>query len=61
MNKLKFNEGGQPTYLDDLKTLQDNHSTALESLLAGLTGGVSEAYLLQPYSFDTEIVDAEKA
>lgn len=33
MNKLKFNEGGQPVYLDDLRLLQGNDMAATRWLL----------------------------
>ena len=45
MNKMKFNEGGQPVYLDDLKLLQDNHHAMWETLLGIMTSG-EEAFLL---------------
>ena len=46
MNRLKFNEGGQPVYLDDLETLQANDASGMSQLLEALTGGES-VYLLQ--------------
>ena len=32
MNKLQFNEGGQPLHLDDLEFLQDATVSPLQSL-----------------------------
>lgn len=46
MNRLKFNEGGQPVYLDDLKLLQDNDEGAMSSLMEALGGGKT-AFLLK--------------
>lgn len=36
MKKLKFNEGGQPIYLDDIQTLQESMGSALCGLVAAL-------------------------
>lgn len=36
MNKVLFNEGGQPIYLDDLSAIQDYGSDAVELLLSAL-------------------------
>ena len=41
MNKLLFNQGGQPVFLDDMKLLQDNPGSQAAMLLGGLTGGVN--------------------
>ena len=30
MNRLKFNEGGQPVYVDDLETLQENDTVSMK-------------------------------
>lgn len=45
MNKLLFNEGGQPVYLDDLKTLQDTSQDQLGLLLSTL-GAKSDVFLM---------------
>ena len=49
MNRLIFNEGGQPVFLDDLQTLQDNHFDMWRSFLKAMTSG-AEAFLLEPVS-----------
>lgn len=45
MNRLKFNEGGQPVYLDDLETLQTNGSSMWKAMLGVMTME-SKAFLL---------------
>lgn len=57
MNKLKFSEGGQPVYLDDLRTLQDNHFDTWSAVLGALTGG-AEAFLLAPCTTETVSTDS---
>lgn len=47
MNRLKFSEGGQPVYLDDLRLLQDNDVSAMKFLLQALGNG-QKTFLLQP-------------
>ncbi len=37
MNKLKFNEGGQPVFLNDLALLQDNCDELVQTLMNALT------------------------
>lgn len=59
MNRLKFNEGGQPVYVDDLETLQENDVTSMKRLLETLTGGV-KAYLLADVSAEVVSVDVDK-
>lgn len=54
MNKLKFNEGGQPVYLDDLRLLQENDAKTLQTLVTALGNGTS-AFLLSK----TEAADVE--
>lgn len=39
MNKILFNEGGQPVYLDDFQLLQDNQEKTLRILLEALCKG----------------------
>lgn len=56
MNRLKFNEGGQPVYLDDLATLQANAVQGLQRLLSALTGGTG-VYMLQEQK--GEVADEE--
>lgn len=46
MNRLKFNEGGQPVYLDDLEALQDNNMGMWKAILGMMTQD-SEAFLLK--------------
>lgn len=41
MNRLLFNDGGQPVYLDDLKLLQGNPEEQESRLLNVLSGGAS--------------------
>ncbi|MDE5986552.1 MAG: hypothetical protein K2H16_04635 [Prevotella sp.] len=41
MNRLIFNNGGQPVYLDDLRTLQEAAQTQMAILLEGLSGDES--------------------
>lgn len=48
MNRLKFNEGGQPVYLDDLRLLQDNSKAAVDYLLSAITRGQPSLFLEQP-------------
>lgn len=60
MNRLKFNEGGQPVYVDDLETLQENDTVSMKRLLETLTGGV-KAYLLTDRKADIVSVDVEKS
>lgn len=59
MNRLKFSEGGQPVYLEDLETLQANDAASMKQLLAALTGGES-VYLLQEVEGKLESVDVDK-
>lgn len=48
MNKrLIFNEGGQPVFLDDLKTLQEHHFSLWKSMLGTMTMK-AEAFLQEP-------------
>ena len=46
MNRLKFNGGGQPVYLDDLDTLQQNSLKAWQGFLKVLTMGAG-VFLLE--------------
>ncbi len=47
MNRLKFNEGGQPVYLDDLETLQANAMADTAALAKALAQDTA-AFLLRP-------------
>lgn len=58
MNRLKFNEGGQPVYLDDLKLLQDNDEGAMSSLMEALGGGKT-AFLLKKIDVTDASADIE--
>lgn len=60
MNKIKFNQGGQPIYLDDLQLLQDNTTQNLQYLLTALVGKNQEPYLLYPYTFTSEVISEEE-
>ena len=60
MNRLKFNEGGQPVYVDDLETLQENDTAGIKRLLETLTGGV-KAYLLADIKAEIVSVDVDKS
>lgn len=58
MNRVLFNEGGQPIYLDDLKQLQDN-DIDFNRLLLETIGGKDKALLLArvsdtPNSYDRQ-------
>lgn len=54
MNRLKFSEGGQPVYLDDLQLLQDNGKSAAELLLSAIGRGQSRMILERPTYTYTE-------
>lgn len=54
MNRMKFSEGGQPVYLDDLRLLQDNSKLAAEYLLSAIGRGRSTMLLEIPYYSYTE-------
>lgn len=60
MNRLKFNEGGQPVYVDDLETLQENDTVSMKRLLETLTGGV-KACLLADIKAEIVSVDVDKS
>ena len=47
MNKLIFNEGGQPVYIEDLKLLQDNNTLFTKAMM-GVVLQREEACLMQP-------------
>ena len=47
MNKVIFNEGGQPIYLDDLSTIQDYSSDAMELLLSALGVDTDVTYFVK--------------
>lgn len=48
MNRLKFNEGGQPVYLDDLKLLQENDRDALSAVFSSIGKGDTTVLLETP-------------
>lgn len=48
MNKLIFNTGGQPVFLDDLGIIQDNASEAMRLLVRGVCGGVKAFMVDRP-------------
>lgn len=52
MNTLKFNEGGQPVFLDDLKTLQDNQQETSSQLMSVLGNG-QKAFLMKKPQVET--------
>ena len=58
MNKLLFNNGGQPVYLDDLRTLQETAQEQIGLLLDGLGGNESVCLFAKAscdlVSFDNE-------
>lgn len=60
MDKIKFNGGGQPIYLDDLQLLQDNTTQNLQYLLTALVGKNQEPYLLYPYTSTAELISEEE-
>ena len=59
MNRLLFNEGGQPIFLDDIKLLQDNDAGFNRQFLNGISGK-SSAFLLQHLDMKPLSVDQEK-
>ena len=58
MNKIIFNEGGQPVFLDDLEVIQENSWTMFKALLKSLTSSAG-GYLLNPYSFSASSIEGE--
>ena len=59
MNRLLFNEGGQPIFLDDIKLLQDNDAGFNRQFLNAISGK-SSAFLFQPLDMKPLSVDQEK-
>ena len=59
MNRLLFNEGGQPIFLDDIKLLQDNDAGFNRQFLNAISGK-SSAFLLQYLDMKPLSVDQEK-
>ena len=51
MNRLKFNEGGQPVYLDDLETLQANSMADVATMAKALATD-NETFLLRPLQME---------
>lgn len=56
MNKLRFNEGGQPVFLNDLQLLQDNFFEVWDTILKLLANG-EDVFVLDdyPYSVDQTV------
>lgn len=48
MNRLKFSEGGQPIYLEDLQLLQDNEKSSAGQVLSALCCGRSTMLFEKP-------------
>ena len=48
MKRLKFNEGGQPVFLDDLKVLQENDDNSVRTLFRALGNGENAFLLKKP-------------
>lgn len=59
MNRLVFNEGGQPIFLDDIKLLQENDAGFNRQFLNAISGK-SSAFLFQPLDMKPLSVDQEK-
>ena len=59
MNRLIFNEGGQPVFLDDLKLLQENDTGFNHRLLEAITGS-RQTFLLEQIEGKPVSVDQEK-
>ena len=61
MNNIKFSDGGQPVYLDDLALLQDNLVLTTRLLLQVIAPG-SDGALLEPFSIaDKDWADESQA
>lgn len=58
MNKVIFSKGGQPVFLDDLKTIQDFSVAQLGGLLSAL-GCEEETFLLEDLSAEIVSYDAD--
>lgn len=56
MNKMLFSEGGQPLYIDDLKTLQENPANQMSALLQAL-GANTSAFLLDRFQGELKKID----
>lgn len=56
MNKMLFSEGGQPLYIDDLKTLQENPANQISALLQAL-GANTSAFLLDRFQGELKKID----
>lgn len=48
MNKIKFNEGGQPIHLDDLQLLQNNTMDLFKTVMVSLSGGAPVFFVRFP-------------
>ena len=59
MNRLLFNEGGQPIFLDDIKLLQDNDASFNRQFLNAVTGG-SPIFLIKRLESKLISVDPSK-
>lgn len=60
MNRIKFSEGGQPVYLDDLQQLQENGISSMATLL-NILGNGERAFLLQRTNGSGEFLDQDDA
>ena len=59
MNRLLFNEGGQPIFLDDVKLLQDNDASFNRQFLNAVTGD-SPIFLIKRLESKLISVDPSK-
>ena len=59
MNRLLFNEGGQPIFLDDIKLLQDNDASFNRQFLNAVTGD-SPIFLIKRLELKPVSVDPSK-
>ena len=53
MNKLRFNEGGQPMFLNDLELLQNNMIEVWDTILKLLADG-EEVFVLDDYPYEVD-------
>ena len=60
MNKILFSEGGQPLYIDDIKTLQENPANQTSALLQAL-GANTSVFLLDRFQGELKKIDQSAA
>lgn len=60
MNKILFSEGGQPLYIDDIKTLQENPANQMSALLQAL-GANTSVFLLDRFQGELKKIDQSAA